>query len=318
MKYGKLSEISLPKIAFGTWSWGSGMNGGNMIFGNKVDVKEMKNSFDLAVNNGFVFWDTAPVYGMGTAETYLADCANNNPNIIYSTKFMPAIFQPSKAMEASIDESLQRLRINTADIFWIHRPAAIEKWTKVLIPLVHKQKIKYVGLSNHTLSQLKQAQQILAAADIPLSAVQNHYSLLYRASEKANILKWCQENEVVFFSYMVLEQGVLTGVYNPENPFPRFSMRGITYPKRKLRKIVPLHQKIAELAQKYNVESAAVVIAWAIQKGTIPLLGVTKAKHINAAIQANKLTLTIEEIQLLEKIADNLDISAKGIWEPKM
>ncbi len=72
-----------------------------------------------------------------------------------------------------------------------------------LIPLLQSGKVKRVGVSNHNLAQIRRANEILNASGYSLSAVQNHYSLLYRASEEAGILDYCRQNNITFFAYMV-------------------------------------------------------------------------------------------------------------------
>ena len=315
MEFEKLNKAALPKIAFGTWAWGSGMNGGGMVFGGTVDAAEIKKTFDAAQKAGFTVWDTASVYGLGSSESLLAECAGQSPDIIYSTKFTPIILRPKSAMEKALDNSLERLGQPCIDIYWIHMAENVKKWTKEIIPLVKKNKVKYVGLSNHSLAQLKTAQQILNDAGIPLSAVQNHYSLLYRASETTGILEWTRENDIPFFAYMVLEQGMLTGRYTAESPFPRFSSRGMRYPKSMLKKVKPLQEKIKAIAEAHQVEQSAVVMAWALSKDTIPLVGVTKERHLQAPVQAVGLTLLAEEIMTLEAVAGSAGVSTKGFWE---
>ena len=76
---------------------------------------------------------------------------------------------------------------------------------------------------------MKEAADILAEEGLKISAIQNHYSLLNRSSETSGILDYCRENDITFFSYMVLEQGALTGKYDTEHPFPAYSDRGRTY-----------------------------------------------------------------------------------------
>ena len=318
MEYAKLDNKKLPKIVFGTWSWGTGVNGGKMIFGKSVEEEEIHKAYKKAVENGFILWDTAAVYGAGTAESLLAKFTGDNKDIIYSTKFMPFGLQRRSRMKKSLVGSLERLDRDSVDIFWIHRAANVRKWIEEIIPLIRKGLIKHIGLSNHTLPQIKQAKKILDIMNIPLSAIQNHYSLLYRASEKSKILEFCEKNGIVFFSYMVLEQGALTGVYSAQNPFPKMSERGLTYTKRKLRRIEPLIDKMKELANKYDVEVAAIAIAWAIGKGTIPILGITKERHLNASLQAVDLKFREKECRELEDIADSCHINVKGIWEPKI
>ena len=77
-----------------------------------------------------------------------------------------------------------------------------------------------------------------------ISAIQNHYSLLNRSSETSGILDYCKENDITFFSYMVLEQGTLTGKYNTEHPFPEDSDRGQTY-----NPMLPQLEKLGDEAQ---------------------------------------------------------------------
>ena len=72
------------------------------------------------------------------------------------------------------------------------------------IPLVKSGKVRRVGVSNHNLAQIKRAEEILSGEGVHVSAVQNHYSLLYRSSEKACILDYCKENGIDFWAYMVL------------------------------------------------------------------------------------------------------------------
>ena len=78
-----------------------------------------------------------------------------------------------------------------------------------------------MGVSNHNLQEIKQANEILKKYGLKLSAVQNHYSLIERSSEESGILKYCKENDIHFFSYMVLEQGALSGKYDTKHPMPR-------------------------------------------------------------------------------------------------
>ncbi|WP_369404382.1 aldo/keto reductase [Secundilactobacillus collinoides] len=85
------------------------------------------------------------------------------------------------------------------DLYWIHNPTDVEKWTPQLIPLVKSGHIKRVGVSNHNLAQIKRANEILGKAGIQVSAVQNHFSLLYRSSEEAGILDYCLQHDIDFF-----------------------------------------------------------------------------------------------------------------------
>lgn len=318
MKYANLKNIEIPKIAMGTWSWGIGLNGGNQVFGNEYNEEDLKPVFKKAIQEGFVLWDTAAVYGMGASETILGSLMKEEKDVIISTKFTPYGEQSESAMKESLDASIERLNKNFIDIYWIHNPKDVKRWTKEIIPLVKCGKIKHVGVSNHTLEEIKLAANILEEEGLQLSAVQNHYSLLYRASEEAGIIDWCNKNDVVFFSYMVLEQGALSGKYNVNNPLKSGTRRGDVFNIEVLEKLESLMEVMNKIGNKYKIEPAQIAISWAISKGTVPIIGVTKESHIDGAVAALNIELKANEIIELEEAARNTGISIKGAWEKSM
>ena len=93
------------------------------------------------------------------------------------------------------------------------------------------------------------------------------------------------ENDIIFFGYMVLEQGALSGHYDEKNPLPRFSYRGLVFRKKKFRKISKLLDFQRELAVQYDVDASQIPIAWAIAKGVVPIVGLTKKRHANELSQ---------------------------------
>lgn len=288
-----------------------------MIFGNNLNENDLKNIYDQATALGFTLWDTAAIYGMGTAETILGHCIKDN-NTIISTKFTPFAIQSKSAMKKSLDKSLSRLAINEVDIYWIHNPKNVEKWTNEIIPLMKSGKIKYAGVSNHNLDEIKQVASILEKSGIKLSAVQNHYSLLYRASEEAGLLDWCKENNVVFFAYMVLEQGALTGKYNFDKPLKKKTRRGQAFSPETLKKLECLITTLGVIGDKYKASIPQIVIAWAIAKNTVPLIGVTKISHISDANSALNICLSADDINVIEKAAKMTNVSVKASWEKEL
>lgn len=116
---------------------------------------------------------------------------------------------------------------------------------------------------------------------------------------------------------MVLEQGALSGKYDTANPMPAGSARADAY-NPVLDKIEVLNAELKKLADKYNVEIAQILVAWAIAKGTLPIIGVTKEKHVEDAVKAANIALTQEETAELEKAADSLNINTIRFWEKEM
>lgn len=239
-------------------------------------------------------------------------------NIILSTKFTPQIASDSEtAMQDMLDGSKERLHTARIDIYWIHNPMNVEKWTPYLIPLAKSGQIKAIGVSNHSLAEIKRANEILAADGLKISAVQNHFSLLHRSSERAGIIDYCKENGITFYAYMVLEQGALTGKYNKEHPFPAGTGRGDSYNPH-LAEIETLVTELKKIGEKYSASPAQIAAAWAIAKGTFPIIGVTKVKQVEEAAASARITLTAEEIDRLEKLGDETGVHTLREWEKEM
>jgi len=313
-------EELLSEIALGAWSWGAGAAGGDQVFGNYLSEDDLKPVFMKAMECGLCLWDTAAVYGEGSSERILGDFLKevSRKDVILSTKFTPQIASTSPdAMQEMIDGSKERLHTDVIDIYWIHNPMDVEKWTPDLIPLAKSGQIKAIGVSNHNLAEIKQANKILAAEGLKISAVQNHYSLLHRSSERAGILDYCKENDITFYSYMVLEQGALTGRYNEENPFPAGTGRGDSYNPH-LKKLAALIHEMEIVGTRFNASPAQIATAWAIAKGTLPIIGVTKVHQVEEAARAIQISLTDDEIRRLEKLGDEIGISTLREWEKEM
>lgn len=269
---------------------------------------------------GLNLWDTAAVYGMYASETILGAFARTCPreDIMLSTKFTPQIAgnAANPAMEMC-DGSLQRLGTDYIDIYWIHNPSDVERWTPYLAEVIKSGKIKRLGVSNHNLAELKRAQEILAKKGVKVSAVQNHYSLLYRSSEEGGILDYCKENNIQFFSYMVLEQGALSGKYDTKNPLPEGSGRAATY-NPILPQLEELISAMRKISEKHDAFVPQIAIAWTICKGTTPIVGVTKPSQIEDAAKAATIRLTEDEMVELERLATQAGVDTRGSWEHPM
>jgi len=309
-----------PKLALGAWSWGTGNAGGDAVFGNHFSEEDLKPVFDKALECGLNLWDTAPVYGDGSSEKILGSFIRDidRRDIIISTKFTPHIAgnSPNAAREM-LEDSLKRLNTDHIDVYWIHNPNDVERWTPMLIPLAKDGLIKSIGVSNHNLAEIKRVQEILGAEGLRLSAVQNHYSLLHRSSERAGILRHCKENGITFYSYMVLEQGALTGKFDLDHPFPEGSSRAKTY-NGMLTEIETLIAEMRHIGERHSASPAQIAIAWARSKGTLPIIGVTKVSQAEEAAKTAEIVLADEEISAVEELAERTGVSTLRGWEREM
>ena len=307
---------NLPRIALGAWAWGN-----DGTFGGDITAESLRPIFDTAMANGLNLWDTAYAYGMGTSEKVLAGFLKGLERNAYlvSDKFTPqcANGKPT-AMADMIEMQLQLMELDQFDIYWIHNVWDAPHWTEELAKYFEgKDNVPLLGVSNHNLAEIKQANEILKSHGLKLSAVQNHYSLINRSSEDSGILDYCRENDITFFAYMVLEQGALSGKYDTAHPMPAGSARAETY-NPVLDKLEILNAELKKLAEKYGVGPAQIPVAWAIAKGTLPIIGVTKENQVLDAVKAANVTLTAEETAELEKVADSLEPNVIRFWEKEM
>ncbi|MBR8410417.1 aldo/keto reductase [Burkholderia cenocepacia] len=309
-----------PTIALGTWAWGDSGEAGNGYFGSSLTRAGLEAVADKAHAAGFSLWDTAMVYGMGRSETVLGEVLKRFARSDYrlSTKFTPqAAGTGADPVADMLEQSLARLGTDYVDLYWIHNPADVARWTPHLVPLLESGKIKHVGVSNHNLGEIEQADRILREAGFRVEAIQNHYSLLYRDSERAGILDYCRDRGIPFFAYMVLEQGALSGKYGPAHPLPEGSNRAQTY-NRMLPRLKALTDALAAIGRKRGAAAPDVATAWALAKGTTPIVGVTRPDHVDGLVRASHITLAADEIAELEALADAADVNTRGWWEHEM
>lgn len=306
----------LPNIALGAWAWGN-----DGTFGGNLTANELRPVFDAAMKAGLNLWDTAYAYGMGASEQVLGEFLRTVPRDSYlvSDKFTPQCADPKaeNAVTAMYETSAKLLSTDYMDVYWIHNPVGAPEWTRKLIPLAKTGKIGRIGLSNHNLAEIKEAAAILEAEGLKIAAIQNHYSLLNRSSETSGILDYCQENGITFFSYMVLEQGALSGKYDTKHPFPADSDRGAVY-NPMLPQLEQLNAGLKEIADRHGVAVAQLPVAWAIAKGTLPIIGVTKVYQVEDAAKAAALELSVDEIDTMERLAGETPLNVIRYWEKEM
>lgn len=303
------------EVMIGTWAWGPGFNGSKQVFGNNYDEEILRETFERAVNLGLTRWDTAAVYGMGSCEKLLGKFINGRDGIFISTKFFPDKKFREGALEKSFHESMTRLNLKSADLFWIHKPNNLAKNLQEAVPLLQDGRIRSIGISNVSLKDIRTAEDILSREGLSLGAVQNHFSLL--RNDQQPLIDYCNSKGITYYAYMVLEQGALAGRYNVTRPFPLLSMRRLAFPKSKFRKIESLLKLMEQTALKYNIDKSQIPILWVIAKGAVPIIGITKPVYAERLAEALQVDLTPEEIEQLTSEAAATGIRQQGSWEPQ-
>lgn len=295
--------------------------GNDGTFGGNLTSENLRPIFVSAMNTGLNLWDTAFVYGMGTSERTLGEFLRTVPreSCYISAKFTPQCANPNaeNAVVEMFNTSADLLGTDYMDFYWIHNPVGAPKWVTELIPLAKSGKIGHIGLSNHNLTEIKEAAAILEKEGLNISAIQNHYSILNRSSEDSGILDYCKENGITFLAYMVLEQGALSEKYDTNHSLPENSDRGKTY-----NPILPQIEKIVavmkDIAGSHGVNVAQIPVAWAIAKGALPIIGVTKSEQVEDAVKATEIELSVDEIKAPETVADEMNLNVIRGWEKEM
>ena len=299
-------NISDIKAVVGTNSWGSALYG-KVLRGSAVDETTLKEAIQLAVRLNLLVFDTAQDYGLGKGQKMIGELCPEE--IMISAKFTPSSkhkYEYGQVRE-SIENDLQDFRRDYADIYWLHLPNDIEQNLKEMIQLYREGKIRHIGISNFNLEECRKAKEVLDAEHIPLYGVQNHYSLLDRTWEKNGVLDWCKENEVKFWAWAVLEEGLLV----PPKKEEKFTIMKFIFEKKRER-LYPLYKAMHQIGQKRRLSIAQGAMSYVSSKGIIPICGCRKPYQIAQLYKASQVKLSDSEIKQLEAIADRLQINILG------
>lgn len=292
------------KAVVGTNSWGSKVYG-NLLRGSYVDETVINTAVKRAMELGLYVFDTAQDYGMGKCQPMLGRLAGHE--MLISAKYTPLKRYKKGSVIDSLEKDLEEFKRDYVDIYWLHLPNSIEDNLAEMIELYKEGKIKNIGISNFSLEECKLAKSILEKANIPLYGVQNHYSIISRKWEEEGLLDWCKENDISFWGWAVLEEGILVG--SPKNE-KRTLMKAIFSRQRK--KLSPLFEKMELIGGKYDMTIAQVAMSFVASKGIIPICGCRKPYQVEQLSKAANVQLSPNEIESLEKIADQCGAKVLG------
>jgi aryl-alcohol dehydrogenase-like predicted oxidoreductase len=299
--------IEISPLGIGTMQWGdvefTDQTGSNLDH-------DIRGVYQIGLDSGINFYDTAEVYGGGKSELYLGKYLKDiSNNVIVATKFMPYPWRLQKGeLRSALKRSLKRLGLNHIDLYQVHwpiPPVSISSWMDAMADAVADGLVRAVGVSNYFVSQTLKASEALTRRHIPLASLQVKYNLLDRHIERNGLVDLCKKLGVTIIAYSPLEKGILTGKYSIGNlPQGFLAWR---YNNSYLTRIEPIISALREIGETHAGKiPAAVALNWLMCQGAVPIPGARNAKQAQENASAMGWRLDDEEVDRLDKISDQV------------
>jgi aryl-alcohol dehydrogenase (NADP+) len=308
MEYVRLgaSGLKVSRICLGCMSFGSGFN---WMLPEEPSFAIVGKALDLGIN----FFDTANVYSHGESERILGRALKSfgvpRENVVVATKvYSPMGPGPNdrglsrKHVMHSIDESLRRLGTDYVDLYQIHRfdlETPVEETLEALTDVIKSGKARYIGASSMAAYQLA---KLLYRADqlhlVRFISMQNNYSLLYREEER-EMVPLCRDEGVGLIPYSPIGGGLLAGSRRMGTLRSGSVMARDRFNRKADEAVI---DAVAAVAAQRGIGAAQVAIAWLLGQAGVssPIVGATKASHLEDSAKAVGTRLTAEENATLE------------------
>jgi aryl-alcohol dehydrogenase-like predicted oxidoreductase len=309
------SDLNITPVGYGAWAIGG--SGWEFAWGPQDDadsVAAIHRALELGVN-----WiDTAAVYGMGHSEEVVARALKDwrGPRPYVFTKCVlrwdekgriSKVFSPD-SIRRECEDSLRRLQTERIDLYQIHWPPddsghALEDSWQTLAALQKEGKVRWIGVSNFNVEQIKRAERIA-----PITSLQPPYSIIRRSIEK-QILLYCQEQGIGVIVYAPMASGLLTGAMTRERaaalPADDFRSRNPEFREPRLSKNLALVERLRQVGARHGRTPGEVAIAWTLRHPAVTgaIVGARNAKQAEGVMRAGDLKLTEEEIAEIEGAA---------------
>jgi aryl-alcohol dehydrogenase-like predicted oxidoreductase len=296
------SDLRLSPIGFGAWAIG----GGDWAFSwgpqdDNDSIEAIHRALDLGIN-----WiDTAAVYGLGHSEEVVGKAVKSSSHKPYIFTKCSMVWDEKreitnslKQIRREVEDSLRRLQIDAIDLYQVHWPKPDEEieegWT-VMADLQKEGKVRWIGVSNFSVSQMERAIKIA-----PITSNQPPYSMLNRAVEP-EILPFCKAHNIGTINYAPMHSGLLTGAMTKERvaAFPKddFRRNAKNYQEPLLSRNLAVADFLKSVGQRHNVTAGVVAIAWTLHNDAITaaIVGGRSAKQVEGILPAASFRLTETE-----------------------
>lgn len=310
MEYVNLGKIGLKvsRICLGCMGFGSERGGIKANVGEEEARKVIKRALDLGIN----FFDTANYYSLGECEEILGRALKDyalRDEVVIATKLYYPMHEGAnakglsrKTIFAEVENSLRRLQTDYIDLYIIHRwdyTTPIEETMEALNDLVRMGKVRYIGASAMYAWQFEKANAVAEKNGwTKFVSMQNMINLIYREEEK-EMIPMCQYENIALTPFSPLAHGVFSKPLGT----PRQDSCGQLQNDYILKHDQEIIERVYDLSQKYHVSTSQIALAWVLSKPyiTSPLVGASRLKYLEEAVDAFNIQLTDEDIKYLEE-----------------
>jgi aryl-alcohol dehydrogenase-like predicted oxidoreductase len=302
--------LRVSRVGLGTWQWGDRIFWQYGTTHNDADLRE---AFQVSLEGGINFFDTAEIYGRGRSETllgeYIRQIGPSSGPLVIASKYMPYPWRLTRsALGSALRGSLRRLGMSRVDLYQIHwpmPPMPVSFWADSLAEVILAGLASAAGVSNYSREQMARAHEVMAARGVALTSNQVEFSLLNRRVENSGLLALCRKLDITLIAYSPLAKGLLTGKYTPDTP--PSGLRGRLTSKSRLSAIQPLLTLMREIGAAHEGKTPAqVALNWAIAKGTLPIPGAKNARQARENAAAATWRLTEGEVAALDLASSRL------------
>jgi len=311
----EVSRICLGCMSFGTSDWREWV----------LEPEESREIIERAIDLGINFFDTANMYSMGESERVLGDVLADydRDRHVVATKgfFQMDEDNPNsgglsrKAIEQELAASLDRLGMDTIDLYQIHRydyDTPIEQTLRALDDAVRRGQIRHAGASSMWAHQFGDALRTSERAGLDrFETMQNHYNLVYREEER-EMLPLCEREGIGVMPWSPLARGYLTRPHEEIDATTRGSTEEYMYehPYRSGggREV---NARVEELAEEKGVTMAQIALSWLLHQDAVdaPIVGTTSVEHLEQAVEALELDLSESDLEYLEEPYEPVPVS---------
>jgi aryl-alcohol dehydrogenase-like predicted oxidoreductase len=304
------SDMLITPVGFGAWAIG----GSNWEYGwGAQDDSESINAIHAALDHGINWIDTAAIYGLGHSEEVVAKALHNRPSkpyiftkcsLIWGEARLVGHSLKAESIRQEIEASLRRLQVEVIDLYQIHWPnpePEIEEGWAELAKLQDEGKVRWIGVSNFNVEQLKRCQAIA-----PVTSNQPPYSLLDRHIEDA-ILPYCAQHGIGTINYSPMASGLLTGAMTAERaaalPADDWRSREDDFKQPRLSRHLKLVDLLRSIGQAHGRSPGEVAIAWTLHHPAVTgaIVGARNAKQIEGIIGALDFRLGDADVTQIEE-----------------